>query len=77
MQAVSETLEKEWKENNIAIPSSSSTFRNRGDNGAFHFQNKNAGMIKGSKIIRDTRRRRFGLIMHIGVNGGKSKMEAM
>ena len=40
-----------------------------------NFTNQN-DMIKESKIIRDTMTR-FGLIMHIGVDGGKSKTEAM
>ena len=43
--------------------------------GAFNFTNQN-DMIKASKVIRDTMTR-LGLIMHIGVNGGKLKTEAM
>jgi exonuclease III len=98
MQALSETLEREWKENNIAIPEFKhfpksgkgrllgQDWRAKGmtfqmyyllyvDDGAFNFENKE-DMIKASKLIRDTMKR-FGLIMHIGENGGKSKTEAM
>ena len=98
MQALSETLEKEWKKNNITIPEFKhfpksgkgrllgQDWKAKGktfelfyllyvDDGAFNFTDQN-DMIKASKIIRDTMKR-FGLIMHIGVDGGKSKTEAM
>jgi hypothetical protein len=44
-------------------------------NGAFNFTNQ-TDMIRASKLIRDTMTR-FGLIMHIGLDGGKLKTKAI
>eukprot|EP00978_Attheya_sp_CCMP212_P012127 scaffold30130_cov58-Attheya_sp.AAC.9 len=89
--AFAETLEDSWEEAEIEVPTYNyhpnyERTKSKGtilvlnnllyvDDGAFIFTNK-SDMIKAAKIIFD-HFACFGLIMHIGKNGKKSKTEAM